>query len=51
MDQGHTKRGRDITMKYFWVLLVTATIIIVALLPMLVPSDAYNDAVKLMGPL
>jgi len=36
-------------MKYFWLLLVTAAIMAIALLPVLVPSDAYNAAVKLMG--
>jgi uncharacterized membrane protein len=37
-------------MKYFWLLLVTATIVAIAFLPALVPSDAYTNAVKLMGP-
>lgn len=36
-------------MKYFWLLMMLVALIFISLLPILLPSDTYNEAVKLMG--
>jgi hypothetical protein len=36
-------------MRYFWLLLVFVALAIIALLPIMLPSNAYTEAVKLMG--